>query len=178
MKIILPDGRVISSNREIIERMVKDSLAKRGLIREGQNAKPSEKTINGTNPKGEFKRVNTFQKESADEYIVEELRVELARYTKGDRLTKDGDIALFNAISKHAAAKKYYVGITCDLDRREGEHSAEFLAVIACPDKDKANDLEMTLDGKGYDAGDAVGNVHKVQSKKVYIYKKTSQTIE
>lgn len=177
MKIILRDGRIIPSRKESLEKLVNDYFAKKGLLRKGQHVKLLEKTANSTLRKGELKRFNKSQ-EAQKEYVVEELKVELAGYTQGDKLTKDGVIAMFDAISKHAAANNYYVGITCDPDRREGEHKAEFLAVIGCPNKDKANELESELSCEGYDAGDAVGNVHKSQSKKVYIYKKTSKTVE
>lgn len=177
MKIILSNGQVIQTSREIIERMVKESLAKRGLLREKQQAMPMEKTANSSLTKFKLKRFNKPQ-EASEDYVIEELNVVLSGYTKGDKLTKDGVVALFDAISKHAEANKYYVGITCDPNRREEEHNAEFLAVIACPNKDKANDMERTLSGEGYDAGGAVGNVHNSDSKKVYIYKKSPKTVE
>ena len=161
MRIILKDGRTIQTSQEEIKRMVTDALVREGFIQ-----------------KSKLKRFNKPKDESLEEYVVEELHVEQTGYTKGKKLKKEDVVALFKAIQKNAAANNFYVGITCDPDRREGEHKAEFLAVIACPDKNMANDLEKTLDSKGYDAGDAVGNVHKAQSRKVYIYKKTSQTIE
>ena len=178
MKIKLPDGRIIPYSRDVIRKQVIDELVKEGFLIEEKRVMSEKKAATGTLQKGELKRFNNVQNEANEEYVIEELKVQLSGYTEGEKLTKKGVIALFDAIRKYAEANKYYVGITCDPNRREGEHKAEFLAIIACPDKDKANDLEMTLDGKGYDAGDAVGNVHKVQSKKVYIYKKTSQTIE
>lgn len=156
IKLKRPNGQVIPSSREIIAGQVRDALAKQG----------------------ELRRFNNPQGESKEEYVVEDLNVKISGYKKGETLTKDGVIALFGAISNDAAAKKYYVGITCDPERREDEHNAEFIAVIACPNKNKANEMEKALSGEGYDAGDAVGNVHKVQSKKVYIYKKTPKTIE
>ena len=156
IKLKHPNGQVIPSSREIIAGQVRDTLAKQG----------------------ELRRFNKPQEGSKEEYVVEELKVKLTGYTEGETLSKDGVIALFGAISDDAAAKKYYVGITCDPERREGEHNAEFLAVIACPNKDKANEMEKALSGEGYDAGGAVGNVHNSDSKKVYIYKKSPKTVE
>lgn len=141
--------------------MVTDALVREGFIQ-----------------KSKLKWFNKPKDESLEEYVVEELKVKLAGYTHGESLTKDGVIALFDAISKYAEANKYYVGITCDPNRREEEHNAEFLAVIACPNKDKANEMEKALSGEGYDAGGAVGNVHNSDSKKVYIYKKSPKTVE
>ena len=163
MKIILKDGRIIQTRQEEIIRMVKESLIKEGLLQEEERS--------------ELKRFNKPQ-EASEDYVIEELQVELAGYSQGKKLTKEGVKALFDAIRRHAAANKYYVGITCDPSRREGEHNADFLAVVTCPNKDKANEMEKALDDKGFDAGSSVGNVHKSKSKKVYIYKKTSKTVE
>lgn len=173
IKIKLPDGRVIPSSSEIVAEQVTNAL-----LKQRKYVKPAEETAIGSLKRGKQKTFNNYQKESKEGYIVEELKVKLTGYTQGESLTKDGVIALFDAISKYAEANKYYVGITCDPNRREGEHNAEFLAVIACPNKDKANEMEKALSGEGYDAGGAVGNVHNSDSKKVYIYKKSPKTVE
>ena len=109
---------------------------------------------------------------------LEELNIPIAGYQKGNKLSKDEVIALFKKIKGHADANQFYVGITCDPDRREGEHKADFLAVVDCPTMEAAQDLEARADEYGFDAGDVQGNVHKSSSKKVYIYKKTPDTEE
>ena len=117
--------------------------------------------------------------EEEDVYKVEELSLTYSKnYYEGDELNKEEVIELFNEISSHASNNKYYVGITCDPNRREGEHKADFLAVIDCPSVDKANELEKMADKYRFDAGYAVGNAHNEDSTKVYIYKKTPQTVE
>ena len=176
IRIKRPKGQVVPSSKEIITGIVKDAIKE--FLQEGKGVKPAKETAIGSLKRGEPKTFNNYQKGSKEEYVVEELKVKLTGYTQGESLTKDGVIALFDAISKYAETNKYYVGITCDPNRREGEHNAEFLAVIACPNKDKANDMERTLSGEGYDAGGAVGNVHNSDSKKVYIYKKSPKTVE
>lgn len=176
IRIKRPKGQVVPSSKEIITGIVKDGIKE--VLQERKSVKPAEETAIGSLKKGELKTFHKPQKGSEERYVVEELKVKLAGYTQGESLTKDGVIALFDAISKYAEANKYYVGITCDPNRREEEHNAEFLAVIACPNKDKANEMEKALSGEGYDAGGAVGNVHNSDSKKVYIYKKTPKTVE
>lgn len=112
--------------------------------------------------------LNGFEKS----YDLEEL--DTSCYTKyhiGQNLTKEDVITLFNEISAHKSNKGYYVGITCDPDRRAQEHNAEFLAVIECPSLEKANELEKLLDKEGFETGDATGNGHKPTTKKVYIYR-------
>ena len=167
IKIKLPDGRVIPSSNEIVAEQVTNAL-----LKQGRHVNPMEHTASSTLPKGELKRFNNSRNAAKEEYVLEELKVQLSGYTEGEKLTKKGVIALFNAIIQNTDANKYYVGITCDPDRRAKEHDAEFIAVISCPNKDKANEMEKTLDRKGYDAGDAAGNVHDAKSDKVYIYKK------
>ena len=167
MIIKRPDGSVIPSSSEGIARKVRETLGKKVLI------KPAISSISGN-----VRKFNQPQQTSADEYIVEELKVNILGYAKGKKLTKEGVATLFREISKEGTKNNYYVGITCDPERREGEHEAEFLAVIGCPNKDKANELEKAMGYTGFDAGDAVGNVHNPESNKVYIYKKTNETIE
>lgn len=117
--------------------------------------------------------------EDEDVYYVEELSFDYSdNYYEGDELNKVEVMALFNEISSHASNNKYYVGITCNPDRREGEHKADFLAVIDCPSVEKANELEEMADKYGFDAGYAVGNAHNEDSTKVYIYKKSPNTVE
>ena len=113
------------------------------------------------------------------EYHIEELSFAYSnKYYEGDELDRAEVMELFNEISSHASNNKYYVGITYDPNRREGEHNADFLAVIDCPSVEKANELEKMADKYGFDAGYAVGNAHNEDSTKVYIYKKTPKTIE
>ena len=72
----------------------------------------------------------------------------------------------------------YYCGITNDLDRRAGEHKAEFMGHVECDSKDTAIDVETLLGDQGYDIGKKSGNGAKDNSIFVYIYKKTPYTIE
>ena len=113
------------------------------------------------------------------DYKIEELSLAYSdTYYEGDKLDKNEVMDLFNEISSHASNNKYYVGITCNPDRREGEHKADFLAVIDCPSVEKANELEEMADKYGFDAGYSVGNAHNEDSTKVYIYKKSPNTVE
>lgn len=117
--------------------------------------------------------------EDEDVYKVEELSFDYSNnYYEGDELSKEDVMELFNEISSHASNNKYYVGITCNPDRRERDHKADFLAVVDCPSVEKANELEKEANKYGFDAGYAVGNAHNEDSTKVYIYKKTPKTIE
>ena len=113
------------------------------------------------------------------EYKIEELdSSRKTNYRKGQNLSKDEVINLFNEISSDAKNNNYYVGITCNPEQREEAHNADFLAVVDCPSMEAAKELEKSADKYGFDAGSVQGNVHKSSSKKVYIYKKTQKTKE
>lgn len=121
---------------------------------------------------------NKIQK-SMKTYKIEDLDASRkTEYRKGQNLTKEEVIALFKEISSDAANNKYYVGITCNPEEREDAHNANFLAVVDCPDMEAAKDFEKTAAEYNFDAGKVQANVHKPESKKVYIYKKTPKTKE
>lgn len=111
-------------------------------------------------------------------YSIEELRNPVPPYYLGQSLSKSEVISLFDAIRGNYSASKYRVGITCDADRREDEHNADFLAVIKCFNVYTANRLEEFAGDKGYDAGLHPSNAHKIESTRVYIYRKDEDTIE
>lgn len=118
-------------------------------------------------------------KNSTTMYKIEKLdTTKFTTHKEGDEISKQQVVNLFNQIKGHAKAQNYRVGITCDPNRREGEHNAEFLAVIQCENNDQANELECLFDDKQYDAGKRVGNTFLPKSKKVYIYKKGPETKE
>lgn len=71
----------------------------------------------------------------------------------------------------------FYCGITNDIERREGEHNANYLDTLKCQNADTAKDLEAALHDEGYDTGDKVGNGTD-ESIYVYIYRKTQTTVE
>lgn len=71
----------------------------------------------------------------------------------------------------------FYCGITNDIERREGEHSANYLDTLKCQNADTAKDLEAALHDEGYDTGKQTRHGIK-NSRYVYIYRKTSTTIE
>lgn len=119
------------------------------------------------------KNLNLYLNGYGERYEIEELdSSRQTNYHEGQNLSEDEVMNLFNEISADAKNSKYRVGITCDPDRREDEHDANFLAVIGCPSVDKANELEKLADKYGFDAGKHVGNAHLSKSTKVYIFKK------
>lgn len=99
-------------------------------------------------------------------------------YHVGNEISKTEVVKIFRYISWNANKDDYYVGITCNPERREDEHNATFLAVINCPGVEEANQLEQILSGDDFDAGALVGNAHNEDSTKVYIYRKNVETIE
>ncbi len=111
-------------------------------------------------------------------YTIEELPFSIDDYFVGQLLDKDEVIDLFNEISAHKSNSGYYVGITCDPDRREREHNAEFLAVVDCPSVEKANELEKLLEKEDFETGGATGNGYKPSTTKVYIYRISRKTKE
>lgn len=71
----------------------------------------------------------------------------------------------------------FYCGITNDIERREGEHNANYLYYVECSTADMAKQLEAALNNEGYDTGDKLGNGTD-DSVYVYIYRKTRATVE
>lgn len=72
----------------------------------------------------------------------------------------------------------YYCGITNDLERRSKEHNAVFMSFVECDDKDTAIATERLLGDSNYDIGKKAGNGARDNSVFVYIYRKTTDTIE
>ena len=72
----------------------------------------------------------------------------------------------------------YYCGITNDVERRAKEHNAEFINYVESDSKETAIAAEILLGKNGYDIGKKAGNGARENSVFVYIYKKTSETIE
>lgn len=103
-------------------------------------------------------------------YTIKELQANIPDYRIGQPLTKNGVIELFDAIRGTSSASDYQVGITCDIDRREGEHDADFLAIINCSNIEDANELEKFAHTKGYYTGLLPGNAHKSESIYLYIF--------
>lgn len=84
----------------------------------------------------------------------------------------------FSHIANGKDKKDFYVGITNDPDRREDEHNANFLGLVKCKSEAEAKELETELNGKGFDTGSRPANGGKKDTKFVYVYKKTSKTVE
>ena len=72
----------------------------------------------------------------------------------------------------------YYCGITNDVERRAKEHNAEFINYVESDNKETAIAAETLLGESGYDIGKKAGNGARENSVFVYVYKKTSETIE
>lgn len=125
------------------------------------------------------KRKMNNNKNSTTMYKIEKLdTTKFTTHKEGDSITLEQVKNIFKQIAGNANLHGHRVGITCDAERRENEHNADFDLVVNCSTKDQANELERILDEMGFDAGGSVGNVHLAKSKKVYIYKKSSKTVE
>lgn len=112
-------------------------------------------------------------------YKIEKLdTTKFTTHKEGESITLEQVKNIFKQIADNTNLHGHRVGITCDAERREDEHNADFDLVVRCSSKDQANELEEILDEMGFDAGKSVGNVHLEKSKKVYIYKKGPKTIE
>lgn len=121
---------------------------------------------------------NLFRSLFLPKYTIEALDGTIqTSHFMGETLSKLQVMGLFDEI-RTSAKNTYYVGITCNPERREKEHKADFLAVINCPSVWRANELEKEADKYGFDAGKHVGNATNIRSTKVYIYKKTDETAE
>lgn len=71
----------------------------------------------------------------------------------------------------------YYCGITNNVDRREGEHSANYLGYVSCKSFEVAKQLEARMHDEGFDTGDQLGHGQE-DSIYVYVYKKNVNTKE
>ena len=72
---------------------------------------------------------------------------------------------------------RFYCGITNDVDRREGEHEANYLGVVKAKSFDLAKKLEARMHEEGFDTGEQLGHGQE-DSVYVYIYKKNVGTKE
>ena len=64
----------------------------------------------------------------------------------------------------------YYCGVTNDLERRAGEHNAEFLGYVTAKTAKGATDLEARMHQEGFNTGKQLGNASD-DSVYVYVYK-------
>lgn len=95
--------------------------------------------------------------------------VEAVEYLKKCCANKAGFVPL--------SFKGYYCGITNDIERRENEHSADYLGYVNCKTFETAKKLESMMHGAGFDTGAQLGHGQE-DSIYVYVYKKTKDTIE
>lgn len=73
----------------------------------------------------------------------------------------------------------YYCGITNNVDRREGEHKANYLGYVKAKDVDAAKRLEARMHEEGFDTGGQLGIGNgREDSVYVYVYKKSKDTEE
>ena len=72
---------------------------------------------------------------------------------------------------------RFYCGITNNVDRREGEHSADYLGHVKCKSFEVAKQLEVRMHEEGFDTGKQLGNGQE-DSVYVYVYKKDKDTKE
>lgn len=125
-----------------------------------------------------FLKESLFSALFVPKYIIEDIDTSIkTKHFVGEKISKLQVMGLFDEI-KTSAKNSYYVGITCNPERREKEHKTEFLAVVNCSSVKKANELEKEADKFGFDTGKLSGNANNEDSTKVYIYKKTNKTIE
>lgn len=73
---------------------------------------------------------------------------------------------------------EYYVGITNDIARRQSEHNVEFITYLLANTVKAATELEKELGKLGFDNGGCYGNGASDDTKYVYMYRKSSSTIE
>mgnify|MGYP006916106051 CR=1 FL=1 len=71
----------------------------------------------------------------------------------------------------------YYCGVTNDLERRAGEHKAEFLGYVTAKTVKGAIDLEARMHQEGFYTGEQLGNAGD-NSVFVYVYKMGPDTVE
>lgn len=71
----------------------------------------------------------------------------------------------------------YYCGITNNVERREGEHKADYLGYVKAKDAEAAKRLEARMHDEGFDTGAQLGNGQD-DSVFVYVYKKNKNTEE
>lgn len=74
--------------------------------------------------------------------------------------------------------KKYYVGITNDIARRQSEHNVEFITYLHANTVQAASNLKKKLGELGFDNGGSHGNGAADDTKYIYIYRKSPATIE
>ena len=72
---------------------------------------------------------------------------------------------------------RFYCGITNNVERREGEHSADYLGYVKAKTADAAKRLEARMHDEGFDTGEQLGH-GQADSLYVYIYKKNVNTKE
>ena len=72
---------------------------------------------------------------------------------------------------------RFYCGITNNVDRREGEHSANYLGYVNCKTFEVAKKLEARMHEEGFDTGEQLGHGQE-DSIYVYVYKKNVNTKE
>lgn len=72
---------------------------------------------------------------------------------------------------------RFYCGITNNVDRREGEHSADYLGHVKCKSFEVAKQLEARMHDEGFDTGEQLGHGQE-DSIYVYVYKKNVNTKE
>lgn len=179
VKRALLEDEVIMKSIEEMKKEVELKQLIRSAVREGfAEAISSIKQGPAVKSKSLKEHVIPRKTKVKKDYKIEKLDFKLDNHDAGDNLTKEGVISLFNEISAHKSNSGYYVGITCDPDRRAREHKAEFLAVVECPSVEKANELEKLLEKEDFETGGATGNGHKPSTTKVYIYRISRKTKE
>lgn len=98
-------------------------------------------------------------------------------------MTTDDAVAYLKSCCKNSIGLipksfgSYYCGITNNVDRREGEHKANYLGYVKAKNADAAKRLEARMNEEGFDTGDQLGNGRE-DSVYVYVYKKNKDTEE
>ncbi len=72
---------------------------------------------------------------------------------------------------------RFYCGITNNVDRREGEHDADYLGYVKAKTFAAAKRLEARMHEEGFDTGKQLGHGQE-DSLYVYVYKKNADTKE